>query len=133
MRSIQRLISSCCVSAIIILAIMSGSGSAFCPPKPLSLATHRNQRLVFYSEENPQEPAVVETPVGSPKSEGTSYPIPLPSPILLSASMGLAIISTGKYSSCTGGLIGFKSVKMLGRWSNYAIYSRTVVTDRFYF
>jgi hypothetical protein len=51
----------------------------------------------------------------------------------LSASMGLAIISTGKYSSCTGGLIGFKSVKMLGRWSNYAMYSRTVVTDRFYF
>lgn len=82
---------------------MSGSGSAFCPPKPLSLATHRNQRLVFYSEENPQEPAVVETPVGSPKSEGTSYPIPLPSPILLSASMGLAIISTGSIFELSGG------------------------------
>ena len=42
------------------------------------------------------DPLSSNKPVSSPEPEGTSYPIDLPSPILLSSSMVLAIIGVGK-------------------------------------
>ena len=100
---ILRVLANYCITAVIILNCVS----AFCPltstigtlrnlpTTTFGVVQHRRSKL--YSEETPQEPdPVLNIPASPAKSEGTSYPIPLPSPILLSGSMGLAIVSTGK-------------------------------------
>ena len=100
---ILRVLANYCITAAIILNCVA----AFCPVTS-TIGTFENlpaaafgvvldRRSRLYSEDTPQEPdAVLNVPATPAKPEGTSYPIPLPSPILLSGSMGLAIVSTGK-------------------------------------
>jgi hypothetical protein len=105
----QRAMLSFMAVSIMVLTF----STAFSPiPIPKALSVNRRpaaayfgihssrNRALFSQQETPnKEPGQSTTPVvvGLPSEpEGTSFPINLPSPILLSASMGLAIVSTGK-------------------------------------
>mmetsp|Transcript_11919 Transcript_11919/g.20704 ORF Transcript_11919/g.20704 Transcript_11919/m.20704 type:complete len:187 (+) Transcript_11919:49-609(+) len=80
--------------------------------EPMGLPTLPSQKGAAPKEEVASTPSAVATQASAPvastnnvavEEEGTSYPIDLPSPVLLAASMVLAISSTGSLFEVLGG------------------------------
>lgn len=72
-----------------------GSNNPFRSSLPVYSSPEDEENNEPTKKESSSLPGVSETSMKSQESDGTTYPIDLPSPILLSTSMVLAIVGTG--------------------------------------
>eukprot|EP00970_Alexandrium_tamarense_P013009 scaffold3204_cov185-Alexandrium_tamarense.AAC.2 len=97
--------------------ILSRVQSCRSAPSTFAVVQHNSQHVVLHSSPDDNEEVSEESTPDAPKVESTAvsveksdpYPVDLPSPVLLSSSMVLAIAGVGSVFELTGGspVLGF--------------------------